>query len=302
MIKIIADENLKEVLQRSVEIRLANFEGNLTVVQLEHALHSRSRSKLDGLDDVLEAAPKGEPIVMLSMLRPRELANYSKWQAAMGYPNVTYCDILKINQDFVPAVQESVEQKRPKDELAIELVDRKLKQDELSVLRHDLYHVRAGNRDQQEWSERARKVFGGLPYEELAVMVESGQLPQGSSFEGRYLEGIFCDVEGTLIKNGQINQNLVAELQAKSQEKPVTIWTGGDVKEAGRVLRPAGVTWKILPKSEFAGARINEAYDDLNQDVFEKTYDIEVLNYHQVMPEDNEARELEFNPEIEPIS
>jgi len=220
----------------------------------------------------------------------------------MGYPNVVFLDSLQLTNGLTPALQEAQEMKRPKDELAVELAGKKFVQDELGILAHDLYHVRNGNKDQASWAERAKKVFGDLPFEELAAKVEAGDKPQGSSFEGRYLEGVFCDVEGTLIQNGQINEQLRSELEAKSQEKPITIWTDGDIKELGSVLRHAGITWKIVPKSEFAGARVAEAYDDLSPEELNARTNIEVLNYHQVITKDNETRESGFNPEIEPVS
>lgn len=301
MINIIADETMKKVLQLTAEKTIDESEGDFSIVMLEIKDGIGRLSSLVGLDKVLEITPEGKPVIMIAITPETILANDPRWQAAMGYPNIVFTDAIGIYQSLPLKLKEAKEAKRPKDELAIELAGKKFVQDELGILVHDLHHVRTGNKEQAPWIERARKLFGDLPFEELAAKAEAGEKPQGSSFEGRYLEGVFCDIEGTLIQNGQVNQELKAELEAKAQEKPITIWTDGDIKEANRVLRPAGITWKVVPKSEFAGARVAEAYDDLSPEEFREKTNIEVLNYHQV-PFENETREIESSPEIEPVS
>lgn len=299
MINIITDETMRGMLQATVEKLFDGSQEDFSIVMLEMKDDVGRLATLVGLNKALEIAPEGKPVIMISIMPEGRLANDPRWQAAMGYPNVVFADAIGIYQALPLKLKEAKEAKRPKDELAIELVGKKMVQDELVILSHDLYHVRNGNKDQAPWLERAKKVFGDLPFEELAQKVESGEKPQSSTFSGRYLDGVFCDVEGALVQNGQVNQELKAELETKSQEKPITIWTDGDIKELSPVLRQAGIIWKIVPKCEFAGARVTEAYDDLSPEEFKGKTNIEVLDYHQVSPIE-EALEPSREPEFEP--
>jgi hypothetical protein len=274
--KIIAGGQLQPVLERA----LNDYDSNTTLVQIENA-DNKTKSDFPGLDLVLEMAPEGKPILMHTIAGPKFLADNPKYQAAMGYPNVSMISIASL-AEIKEAAKEIEKCNRPKDEIAIALVDMPRIQDEIKILKHDLYHVQNGNKEQGGWIERAQKLYGSLPFEELAQKVEAEETQIASRFEGQELKGIFVDVEGTLLQNGEVNQELVSQLEEKSKEKPITIWTDADIKEIFRPLRNAGLYWKILPKELFAGAKVEEVYDDLTQEDFETKHRIKTEIYNQI--------------------
>lgn len=293
MINIETDHDLKRSLEMIIRRRIKDADQkDGIIIQLEQGGEGDRTHAIDeNLNRVLEMAKEGKPIVMTSVEGERRLANNLRWQGAIGYPNVAFCDALHLGARVADAFSAAEEQKRPKDELAIELAHFDLKQDALGVLKHDLEHVISGRRDREEWLDKARRIFGDLPFEELTIKVketEGKYLP--ALFEGRDLSGVFADIEGTIIQGGQINTALLGELSRRSQEKPITIWTDGDIEQYQRVLREQGILWKILPKQIFRGATVEEAYDDLNQEDFEAKYHIKAELYHN-MPPAEELRE-----------
>lgn len=287
MISIETDSDLKSALGMIIRRRIKDSDQkDGLIIQLEQGgKGDRTHAIDENLDRILEMAKEGKPIVMTSIEGEKRLANNLRWQGAMGYPNVAFCDALQLGAKVADSFMEAEEQKRPKDELAIELAHFDIQQDEMGHLKHDLPHVLSGRMDKEGWMDKAKRIFGDIPFEELTVKVretEGKYLP--ALFEGRDLPGLFADVEGTIIQGGQINTGLLDELKKRSGEKPVTVWTDGDIEQYQRVLREEGILWKILPKQIFRGATVEEAYDDLSQEDFETRHNIKTELYHNVSP------------------
>ena len=105
----------------------------------------------------------------------------------------------------------------------------------------------------------------------------------------KYYDAVFCDIEGTLIKDGEFNKELFEELKNYAKEKPVNIWTGGGLYfmlKPGNYFRrnfdKEGMFFPLLEKRLFKGNKVEIAIDDLPKDLFEREYGIKVNKYIRV--------------------
>ena len=79
------------------------------------------------------------------------------------------------------------------------------------------------------------------------------------------VRGVFVDVDGTLIIDGQLNEKLVADLEKVNT--PVIIFSGGDPESQTERLRNLGFSEKYLPvhsKKEYQGKILEKLIDDSN--------------------------------------
>ncbi len=87
--------------------------------------------------------------------------------------------------------------------------------------------------------------------------------------KGEFLDGVFCDIEGTLLLDGNINQKILEMLRTYEAEgKTVTLWTDGDIAKLSEILLHNGITYPLHAKTEFAGAQVAIAIDDMDEFTF----------------------------------
>jgi len=108
---------------------------------------------------------------------------------------------------------------------------------------------------------------------------------ENSIADQKIIPGVFCDVYGTLL--GFLGENMnsdVLELLNKHETdgKTVTLWTGGEIKEAEEALEGFGITnWKVVSKYRFANSAVEIAIDDMEQEKFFKDYKIRAATFIQ---------------------
>jgi len=103
--------------------------------------------------------------------------------------------------------------------------------------------------------------------------------------EDKYLKGIYCDVDMTLIDpfSKVINEKLLSQLVILSQENEVVLWTGGDPNEAKKNLLELGISkFPVLSKYDFKGCIAEHVIDDASQEDFERGYKIKAQNYQEI--------------------
>jgi hypothetical protein len=255
-------------------------------VEIVSAELTSNRSKELGLDYAMAKANDPNTAILLCTMMGDNIANNGRFQAAIGYPNVAYCDMLKIVDNLESKIAEAIEGKRPKDELAIRLATHEMDQSLLARLKHDMPHVvkdGASPEKKTEWIENARLLFSLPPATTFEEMVEKVNTTEKtgpeSEFKGLSLPGVFVDVEGTLLVkdeggNEVVNMPLVEKLQERAKTSPITIWTDTKIDYIKGPLRNAGILWKIVPKEYFKGCIPEEVVDDLSQEEFEAKYEI----------------------------
>lgn len=286
MIKLVGfDSAVEGILQKIIDGKnIETGDKEVEVVWAEMA--AGNRQALRGLDYAMDQARNPNKAIVLSSMMGDYIANDGRFQAAMGYPNVSYCAMISLTKDIDAKVAEAVEGKRPKDELAIDLASEKMEQTMLARLKHDMKYAveeAEGSAKRTEWISNAQKLFG-LPAEatmdELVEKVTNTEkVGVESKFVGKELPGVFVDVEGTLLVkdeggNEVVNMPLVEKLQERAKISPITIWTDTKIDYIKGPLRNAGILWKIVPKEYFKGCVPEEVVDDLSEAEFEAKYEI----------------------------
>lgn len=111
--------------------------------------------------------------------------------------------------------------------------------------------------------------------------------------------GTFCDIEGTLITDGKLDENVAHILVDSAQHGPVTLWTGGNIRNFSYALHSqleeycqnhnAKDTFStlhlrtpIVSKHMFRGATVERVIDDIMPDEFTAEYGIKPEEFTQI--------------------
>jgi hydroxymethylpyrimidine pyrophosphatase-like HAD family hydrolase len=87
--------------------------------------------------------------------------------------------------------------------------------------------------------------------------------------KGQKLNGLFCDIEGTLFSNGVLNAHVLATIkQNEAEGKEITLWTDGNLTELQALLDANKITYPLRAKRDFAGAVVEMAIDDMDEHSF----------------------------------
>ncbi len=147
------------------------------------------------------------------------------------------------------------------------------------MLLHDLYPGKYGCEKALATAKSEFRLTGVI--EEVREKLEGLRRKGTRKVEtsGSIIPGVFCDMDGTLFINSEPNRDVLQKLEEYAKTKPVSLWTGGDIKEAEKLLRKEKITYPLLSKYDFEGCRIEIAIDDYSQDQFEREYRITAEEY-----------------------
>ncbi len=257
------------------------------VVFLEHKKSGFNLQDIPGLDDVLEHARTGVPVVMLGWLDAtiEQYARDSRWHAALGYPNVVFRRLPEAIDEIAGTMNEAIGHGRPADPLAIAALTAKAVDDTARNLEHFLGYAKDDPERMAQWLDRARSQFGGKTDDEiitiLAQVRQMGTVP--GQFAGQVFPDTCVDVEGTLFgSDGAFRPNVLEDAVRQANGNPITVWTGGDVKAARKMLLEVKVPYKLLPKQMLAGATVKNVFDDLAEEEFRERYNVRYERYIRV--------------------
>ena len=101
------------------------------------------------------------------------------------------------------------------------------------------------------------------------------------------IKGIFCDVEGTLIKienyQFKLDTELFKILLEKSRKTNVTLWTGGgELYSIKELLESFGIPFPLVSKTDYSGKIVECAYDDLSEQELYGRYKIRAKKFIQI--------------------
>lgn len=153
----------------------------------------------------------------------------------------------------------------------------------IGILLHDFSHKNL----RSKVLEKAKKEFGfeGSEYEvENQLRFAQGglaDLAEAEGWKGKTFPGVFCDIEGTLFFENKIKNEVFDMLKKYAETKPVTLWSGGDLREIKKKLVANGVVYPLVSKDQFKGCTVEVAIDDLPQGYFEERYKIYSCEYIQ---------------------
>ena len=157
----------------------------------------------------------------------------------------------------------------------------------MGTLRHDIrYAIGAGGEKLQQFLEKARSKAGLTGTDdEIIFQIESWTVPEEEKglFSGEYFPGVFCDIEGCLLRDDGINEQLAEELKKLEEAgQPITLWTGGDIKVLGQRAQSAKLPWKVVSKWTLVDSRVETVFDDETKDEFTEKYRISFEHFSQV--------------------
>lgn len=241
-----------------------------------------ARAQLTGLTMALSMVASGRPILIQTFLDLDRgtLVLDDRYHALRGYQNVGFIRLPFALEEFVVGIQRISVHTRPADPLAIALLGVKDPEEALAVLKHDLGHAeRSGDPAKiAEILVRARKA-GLIDDDETTLkLIRMATTTTLQPFAGQQFPDVFCDIEGTLLVDGQLNDQIVAYLREQAKVRPITLWTGGDVKAYRQQLSKL-LPWKVASKWLFSGAKVETVIDDQSQDWLEETYGLKIKQH-----------------------
>lgn len=157
----------------------------------------------------------------------------------------------------------------------------------VGVILHDMYPGksaeairRAVGRAEEEFGITGTEDEVRRQLEDLREEVRSGRFVEAALVEdGAVIAGVFCDVEGTLIQIDRLIPGRLEMLAEYAKTGPVTLWTGGDMKEVGDTLAILGVSLPLVSKYDYRGKTVEIAIDDLAEAEIEKAYGIKAEQF-----------------------
>jgi hypothetical protein len=157
-------------------------------------------------------------------------------------------------------------------------------------LLHDLYPGKWGAEKGLETAKREFGITGTI--EEVRTQLENlreSEIGSVAKLAGDMIfPGVFCDIENTLIidqpnAGSVVNKEVFEKLKEFSKTLPITLWTGGDLRNAERYLMTNGINqWPLVSKYDFAGAKVEIVIDDLFKKEFQERYNISYKEYIRV--------------------
>lgn len=283
-LKIFADRSLIRSLSRVLfqfgNGAEENADLDLTVIQAEMG---PIRSNLCGLDLILDVAREDtNPIILMSEKSRVFLADDIRWHAALGYPHVGFIEtknVHKIKALLPPLLGRS----RPSDLVAIDLARFRAISRIIRTLRQEMFTAKRSEAEWKKWLSKARQHLGLRVENEILGIVERELPSEMGLFSGKFLPGVYIDVENILVRYSVVDTGLRDRIVSMGQSLPITLWHDNISEIDLRRLRKAGLFHKVLPKSLFFGATVQIAYCDLEEGRFSESCNVRAKEYCRIV-------------------
>lgn len=262
---------------------LPNEEAEMVTIFMIHGspMHNDMSNWEPRLAAALRMYSVSDPLVLIGLIRPDQakLGESPAFQALVARPRVRYVDVIG---NFLPGTIQAINEVRCAQAIPLTPVQQlcelrlRISQTELGYIRHDLKYAPSGSDKEKQLLARARQAgLSGDDRTLRAALESTATVPAELVCRGQRFAGIFCDVEGTLLKaDGTVNSHVHGLLQeAATTGRAVTVWTGGDPVYITGKLQQAGLTYQVVRKGDFVGATVEEAIDD-NLDALREEYKI----------------------------
>lgn len=222
-----------------------------------------------GMRLILERAPEGRPI--LAFFEPDNwsgLAEDMLFHACIGCKNVRMLPYTGNHVVMGQAYKSILANEGVEDTLARELIG--LVDPVTTGLLKDLERSVLHDDRRLALLAKARSLgYEGLD-KNIIEAISNSRLSREMNWNGHVLEGVFCDIVGTLWDHEKnLNEKVFMYLAEQAETRPITLWTGGKLEATEYVLRALpvptggrGVPWKLVGKPCFRGATVEEVVDD----------------------------------------
>lgn len=221
-------------------------------------------SSFSGIEYALENRDDSALLIVTVMPLNGLIAKQPKISHLLAQAKTMYVQIPFSEEALLNAF--NVAETLPGNPAALAIFSGKKCNSDLSSIRHGISND--GRRENPEnrkcAATEARKAFGfiGTDDEVIEQLLKS---PGATDIDqhGKYFPGVFCDIEGTLIRGGLIDVTVRRWLDAQEElGEIINLWTGAKISDYTKTLLEAGIVWPLLPKSAFAGAEVETAMDD----------------------------------------
>ena len=284
-LEVLDTQALAEALVRGLAVSMPDA----ILVGINCTLDGASAMDNHGLDLAIDRVKERRPLILYSFFSRSQFNLNRKFHYLLGHLN---CGFVRLPAEL-SAIREEYEQIKYRfnpdaddehvyqdDELCLSLLDLRDTQNDLRVLAHDLHHARTSGRMAQ-WLIRAQAAGYSGTEEEVVAAIEAKAMPNSyAPLADRFLPGSFVDLEGTLFRNGELDQEALK--LARHSRGRLTLWTGGDLEQWAKVCREHHLPWKVMSKWLFRGAKVEYAFDDQPLAELRETYGFDVWSFRQV--------------------
>lgn len=150
---------------------------------------------------------------------------------------------------------------------------------QIGSIMHTFSHIKNwGDPNNYERSEiqkgiaETKKFFPSLKDEtdeNVIAFIKKVSADRPELMKGLKINGVYCDVEGTVLIDGKPNDKVLQKLSEYAAEnKQITLWTDGDVQKLQAKLRKLKVNYPVASKFDFAGAIAEIVIDDQDEYTF----------------------------------
>ncbi len=214
--------------------------------------------------------PNTQPIILYWFGDQEQFHDDVEFQYALSKPHIHYFDWSKIItlKDLIERLQ--ICGTKEVDSAVAILAERRAMISDFGGLLHGWESL--SEEVQKNRLDLMRKKWApNKTDDEILNLAMTCRVEEPGIFADQYFDGTFCDIEGTLINSSRVNLATKLLLEKKQANgKKVRLWTGGDKKSYGELLKTFDITWQLFSKSDFSGATAEEAIDDKPQELANK--------------------------------
>jgi len=244
-------------------------------------------ANVDNFNDVKSELEAGTPVIFYGFDSEASLRLNGNPSAPWFYSkNAAYFQLPSLLPDMIVMYDKIIKGKKIENKVVILVVRFGYKQNLVGRLLHDIWPGKYGCEEGLKLAEKEFGIKGDIDQVRKQLEKLRGKdIGYAKEVVGNeMIHGVFCDVEGTLISadRTKVNSDLLATLE-KEEKNPVTLWTGGDIKEIEKLLISHGIKrYPVVSKDVFRGCKVEIVYDDLQKKEFEKQYVIKAKKYIKV--------------------
>ena len=281
-IVVLANGDVPKVMKEDLLNSLIDIEPlkDTTIIQVENVQNGGYAQNFKGIDmahEILTKDPHRHIILYspcpLEFLRKRK----EKLDILLAKPNVRLLEAPFSIATMVSAFESSALAVDSKD-TAKALTDHV--RGALSGIFHDIRKAKDPLNPEGEWQikivaagfKHAKETFPMLADKDnttILKFLEEISANREEVRKGERLTGTFCDMEGTLFANGVLQNATLETLKKHEAEgKEITLWTDGNIAELQSLLDANGITYKLHAKRDYAGAIVETAIDDMDENSF----------------------------------
>lgn len=266
--------------------------GKMTIIANETSLDGHFLQNCHGVSlalDILRKDPSARvtllgylPLAMIRLKKP-------EIDVLLRNQNFRLLDLPTSPATIIEAWQQATEDAQDADPEALA----KYAMQQIRIIVHGIKVADPKNpTDQREAEMVARGIseakakfpsLEGRPDDEIIDFIYDSLKNREEVRKGESLAGVYCDVEGTILVNGNVNQEVVEQLsQYEADGKQVTLWTDGDTEQLKALLQSKGVSYPVCRKADFAGAQVEIAIDDMDELAFTARTKIQALTFIRI--------------------